>query len=81
MISCHMWHELGEIIAERQIEGVAPDGSCLEVVIRSGAARPDPLSSRGDWVCPHQIVGLGDDVVRAAAQLVPHEPGFALFEG
>ncbi len=57
--------DLGEIVAERQIEGVAPDGSHFEVVIRFGAPRPDPLSSNGDWECPHQIVGLGDDTVQA----------------
>ncbi|RAS66798.1 hypothetical protein C8D87_103137 [Lentzea atacamensis] len=58
--------ELGQIVAERLIEGVAPDGSHVEVVIRFGAPRPDPLSSNGDWRCPHQIVGLGDDSVGAA---------------
>ncbi|GGU54103.1 DUF6968 family protein [Lentzea flava] len=58
--------ELGEVVAERQIEGVAPDGSHFEVVIRFGAPRPDPLSGNGDWVCPHQIAGLGDDSVGAA---------------
>jgi hypothetical protein len=58
--------DLGEIVAERQIEGVAPDGSPFEVVIRFGAPRPDPLSGNGDWECPHQIVGLGDDTVQAA---------------
>jgi hypothetical protein len=58
--------DLGEIVAERQIEGVAPDGSRFEVVIRFGAPRPDPLSSTGDWECPHQIIGLGDDTVQAA---------------
>jgi hypothetical protein len=58
--------DLGEIVAERQIEGVAPNGSHFEVVIRFGAPRPDPLSSNGDWECPHQIVGLGDDTVQAA---------------
>lgn len=58
--------DLGEIVAERQLEGVAPDGSHFEVVIRFGAPRPDPLSSNGDWQCPHQIVGLGDDTVQAA---------------
>jgi hypothetical protein len=58
--------DLGEIVAERQIEGVAPDGSPFEVVIRFGAPRPDPLSGNGDWECPHQIVGLDDDTVQAA---------------
>lgn len=55
--------ELGEVVAERRLGGVAPDGSHLEVVIRFGAPRPDPLSSHGDWVCPHQI---GDAAVSAA---------------
>ncbi|MFI6094355.1 DUF6968 family protein [Lentzea sp. NPDC051213] len=58
--------DLGEVVAERSIEGVAPDGSHLAVVIRFGAPRPDPLSSNGDWVCPHQITGLGDGAVSAA---------------
>ncbi|MGW6932158.1 DUF6968 family protein [Lentzea sp. NPDC054927] len=58
--------DLGQIIAERQIEAVAPDGSRFDVVVRFGAPRPDPLSSNGDWECPHQIVGLGDDAVQAA---------------
>lgn len=58
--------ELGQVVAERQIEGVAPDGSGFEVVIRFGAPRPDPLSDNGDWQCPHQIVGLDDDSIGAA---------------
>jgi hypothetical protein len=58
--------DLGKIVAQRQLEGVAPDGSRIEVVIRFGAPRPDPLSGNGDWECPHQIVGLGDDSVGAA---------------
>lgn len=58
--------EIGEVIAERRIEGVAPDGSHFEVVIRFGAPRPDPLSENGDWLCPHQIVGLGDGAVAGA---------------
>jgi hypothetical protein len=58
--------ELGEIVAERRIEGVAPDGSRVEVVIRFGSPRPDPLSPNGDWLCPHQLAGLGDGEVDAA---------------
>ncbi len=58
--------ELGETIAERRIEGVAADGSRFEVVIRFGAPRPDPLSGNGDWVCPHQITGLGGEEIGAA---------------
>jgi len=55
--------DLGTVIAERRIEGKAPDGSPFEVVIRFGAPRPDPLSDNGDWQCPHQI---GEDEVAAA---------------
>lgn len=58
--------DLGEVVAERRIEGVASDGFHFEVVIRFGAPRPDPLSQNGDWVCPHQITGLGDDGIGAA---------------
>ncbi|MGI5500478.1 DUF6968 family protein [Lentzea sp. CA-135723] len=47
--------DLGTVIAERTIEGKAADGSPLEVVIRFGTPRPDPLSGNGDWECPHQI--------------------------
>lgn len=55
--------DLGVVVAERQIEGRAPDGSPVEVVIRFGAPRPDPLSDTGDWECPHQI---GDEAVDAS---------------
>ena len=58
--------ELGQVVAERQLQGVAADGSPFEVVIRFGAPRPDPLSGNGDWECPHQIAGLGDETVQAA---------------
>ncbi|MGW6442060.1 DUF6968 family protein [Lentzea sp. NPDC055074] len=55
--------ELGVVVAERRIEGKAPDGTPFEVVIRFGAPRPDPLSHSGDWECPHQI---GEDAVDAS---------------
>ncbi|MFD4675609.1 DUF6968 family protein [Lentzea sp. NPDC058450] len=55
--------DLGTVIATRTIEGEAADGSPFEVVIRFGTPRPDPLSTNGDWECPHQI---GDEAVDAA---------------
>ncbi|HEX7307101.1 DUF6968 family protein [Lentzea sp.] len=58
--------ELGEVVAERRIEGRAPDGTPFEVVIRFGAPRTDPLSDNDDWVCPHRIDGFGDGAVGAA---------------
>jgi hypothetical protein len=60
-----MTYELGEIIAERRLASVAMDGTQTPVVIRVGTPRPDPLSTSGDWCCPHQISGLGDETVRA----------------
>jgi hypothetical protein len=59
-------HELGEVVAERQVECVAADGTRSSVTIRVGTPRPDPLSTSGDWCCPHQITGLGDEAVGAS---------------
>jgi hypothetical protein len=57
-------YELGEVIAVRQVDAVATDGSRTEVVLKLGKPMPDPLPG-GDWCCPHQIVGLGDERVAA----------------
>ncbi|MEV0616834.1 hypothetical protein AB0I81_26185 [Nonomuraea sp. NPDC050404] len=59
-------YELGEIVAERQVEAIAAGGARTPVTIRFGRPRPDELSTTGDWCCPHQILGLGDDGVDAA---------------
>ncbi len=58
-------YELGEVVAERQVEAVAEDGTRAPVVLRIGKPLPDPLPG-GDWFCPHQILGLGDEAVRAS---------------
>ncbi|KOX21389.1 hypothetical protein ADK67_27235 [Saccharothrix sp. NRRL B-16348] len=57
---------LGPVVAERRVECVAGDGSRTDVVIRIGTPHPDPLSANGDWRCPHQITGLGDEAVGAS---------------
>jgi hypothetical protein len=59
-------YELGEIVAERHLEAVAADGTRAPVVVKIGRPRPDTLSSNGDWCCPHQIVGLGEERVGAS---------------
>ncbi|WP_051772818.1 DUF6968 family protein [Saccharothrix sp. NRRL B-16314] len=59
-------YELGDVVAERRLECVAGDGTRTEVVIRFGSPHPDPLSTNGDWCCPHQILGLGKDDVGAS---------------
>ncbi|GAA2841821.1 DUF6968 family protein [Nonomuraea rubra] len=61
-----MTYELGEIMAERQIEAVTADGARSQVTVRFGRPRPDELSTSGDWCCPHQIVGLGEEGVGAS---------------
>lgn len=59
-------YKLGDVVAERKLESVAEDGTRASVVIRIGAPRPDPLSAHGDYCCPHQILGLGDETVKAS---------------
>jgi hypothetical protein len=59
-------YRLGEVVAERRLECVAMDGARTPVVIRFGTPHPDPLSTNGDWCCPHQIVGLGEETVGAS---------------
>ncbi|WP_407663045.1 DUF6968 family protein [Micromonospora radicis] len=36
------------------------------MLVRFGRPHPDPLSTSGDWGCPFQIDGLGDDSVQEA---------------
>ncbi len=58
-------YELGEVVAERQVEAVTEDGARTPVVLRIGKPRQDPLPG-GDWLCARQIVGLGDETVEAS---------------
>ena len=57
--------DLGEMIAERVLDGVGEDGVARQVVVRIGKPRPDPAPG-GGWGCPTQIVGLGQDDVLVA---------------
>lgn len=59
-------HELGEVVAERQVDACTHDGGRTPVVARIGTPRPDALSENGDWCCPWQILGLGDEAVNAS---------------
>jgi hypothetical protein len=56
---------LGEVIAERELDLVANGKPSATVVVRIGKPirSPDPNL---DWLCPLQIVGLEDEMVRAA---------------
>jgi hypothetical protein len=53
-----------EVIAERELEARAPDGTGRTVTVRIGKPRRDPEDG-GGWGCPIQIVGLDDDVLVA----------------
>ncbi|MCP2365539.1 hypothetical protein HD597_012559 [Nonomuraea thailandensis] len=61
-----MTYELGEIMAERQLDAVTTEGARSQVTIRLGRPRPDELSANGDWCCPHRITGLGEESVGVA---------------
>jgi len=57
---------MGEVIAEREYEGRdASGGEPHRVLLRIGKPRPAPRLG-GDWVCPVQVLGIGDDEVREA---------------
>lgn len=55
---------LGEVVADRRLDWTG-DTESEGVMVRIGkpVRNPDP---EGDWLCPIQIAGLGDDTVRAA---------------
>src|SRR5687768_12179285 len=58
-------YELTDIIVQRQLDAVHPDGSHTEVLLAIGRPFPDPLPG-GDWCSTFQITGRGDPAVRAA---------------
>ncbi|MEU4740984.1 hypothetical protein AB0G02_11045 [Actinosynnema sp. NPDC023658] len=55
-----------DVVAERRLEAVSPDGVRTPVVVSVGRPGPDPLSAHDDWRCPFRVTGLGDEVVGAA---------------
>lgn len=61
---------LGEVIAERYFEAEDEAGVRREVILRIGKPMPDQEEG-GDWCCPYQIVGFGDDQVNAAYGVDP----------
>ncbi|WP_068923116.1 hypothetical protein [Planobispora rosea] len=62
-----MMYEIGGVVAERQVEAVTADGAHLAVTARFGRPRLDELSEHGDWCCPYQILGLGEESGRHSA--------------
>lgn len=55
---------LGDVIAERVLEA-SKDRQLFRVTIRIG--RPIQFSDGPRFLCPYQIAGIGDDVIRSAA--------------
>jgi hypothetical protein len=53
-----------EVVAERELERLRSEsgGEAASVVVRIGKPEPDPKPD-GDWRCPFQITGLGDDAI------------------
>lgn len=58
-----MVQQLTDVIAERVLEARKPGSDAVtEVRVRVGRPIPEP-DPDGDWICPVQIVGLGDGEV------------------
>ncbi len=51
-----------DVIAERTLTATI-DGKSSDVVVRFGKPARHP---KGDWACPYQISGIGDEKVRQA---------------
>lgn len=54
---------LGEVVAERELEHARDDS--VRVRVRIGRPTEDPAEG-GDWRCPFQVLGLGDERVHEA---------------
>lgn len=54
---------LGEVIAERIFAVVKPDGAEIEITVKLG--KPFKEDSLGDYRCPLQIVGVGNERIYA----------------
>jgi uncharacterized protein DUF6968 len=57
--------EIVDPVAVRELEAQSPDGASTPVFVRFGRPEPDPTPG-GDWQCPFQIVGIGEDAVQFA---------------
>jgi hypothetical protein len=53
---------LFDLIAERQLDGFI-EGLSTSISVRIGRPFLDP---RGDWSCPIQIIGIGDERIKSA---------------
>lgn len=59
-----MAEELTDLIGERILKAWKPGSdAAMEIRVRIGRPYPDPRPE-WDWICPVQILGLGDEAVR-----------------
>jgi len=59
-----------EVIAERSLSVVTPDGKAGSLTVQVGKPARDS-SPGGDWYCPYRIVGLGRDRIRRVFGIDP----------
>lgn len=57
--------ELGEIIATRKLVFTRGDGVESDVVVNLGNPVPDPNDPSTTWICPFQILGIGNERTNA----------------
>lgn len=58
-----MAQQLTDVIAERMLEARQPGSDTVtEVRVLVGRPFPDPAPD-GDWICPVQILGVGDEKI------------------
>lgn len=56
--------EIGEVIADRRMTYVEDNGNSRDVLVRIGRPVPDLIDDVEQWVCPFQIMGIGDGAVK-----------------
>jgi hypothetical protein len=56
---------LGEVLASRTLRFQTNSGRLIDVTVTVGRPVIDPHARDSDWLCPFQLRGVGDEVVRA----------------
>jgi hypothetical protein len=58
--------DVGEVISDRQLFLLGEDPPVTQVRVLLGKPRPVPEEIGGDYYCPIQVVGIGDQKVQSA---------------
>ena len=56
--------EMSGPIATRRLQFRRTDGTVADVIVTVGKPVPDPRDPKRTWMCPLQIMGVGDEKVR-----------------